>query len=245
MQTLGNFEKLAQAYQGGRRGFDKAVFDFLAQQTQGLAGMRILDIGCGTGIATRQLAQRGAEVIGSDISGEMIAQARQGGGIEYVVAPAHEIPFEDQNFDLVTAFSAFHWFANLDAVSEIRRVLKSGGLFAVINKNDVAGIRKDVNQLFDKYRSAKGAKHEYRPEKILEESGFEDITTHTIAGTEIFTHQEAITYLQSIALWNLVPEDEREEMVAAVVSFCDDVLRREGVLKRELETVVVVGVKHQ
>ena len=243
MQTLGNFQKLAQAYRSGRRGFDEKIFEVLIQQINGLNGKRVLDVGCGTGIATRQLAQLGAEVVGSDISDEMIAEARQDSvGIEYVVNPSHKIPFTDGAFDLITAFSAFHWFTDSDSINEIKRVLKSGGSFAVINKNDVTGIRKDVNELFAKYRESHSSKQDYNPEKILEDSGFEPVVTHAIASTEIYTPEQALIFLQSIALWNLVPENEKEEMLRKVKSFCGDTLKQEGVLKREIETVVVIGL---
>lgn len=242
MQTLGNFEPLARAYRSGRSNFDDGVFNFLTQRVGNFAGKEILDIGCGTGIATRQLAQFGATVIGSDVSAGMIREARRGSeGIEYVVAPTHELPFGDECFDVVTAFSAFHWFTDPESINEIKRILKDGGLFAVINKNDTAGIRKDANQLFAKYRSTKSAKHDYNPKRILQSFGFENVTARSIASTEIFTPEKAFTYLQSIALWNLVSGDEKEEMRAKVKSFCDDTLAREGLLKREIETTVVVG----
>lgn len=244
MQTLGNFELLAQSYRDGRRGFDERVFKFLAHQANGLEDKKILDVGCGTGIATRQLAQFGAKVIGSDVSAEMIAEARQDStDTEYVVTPTHQLPFEDGSFDIVTAFSAFHWFTDSGSVNEIKRVLNKDGLFAIINKNDTAGIRKDVSQLFANYRKTESAKHDYIPEEILKASDFKDVATCTISSTETFTLEEALVYLQSIALWNLVPEDEKQEMLNKVESFCDDVLAQEGVLKRDLETVVVVGFK--
>jgi ubiquinone/menaquinone biosynthesis C-methylase UbiE len=244
MQTLGNFEKLAQAYQSGRRGFDNEVFDFLSQQINSFEGKKILDVGCGTGIATRQLKQYGAEVVGSDLSEGMIVKAKlEKDGIEYVVAPSNKLPFTDESFDLVTAFSAFHWFTDSNSVKEIKRVLKNQGSFVVINKNDIAGIRKDVNKLFTKYRNTKSVKEEYNPEQILEKAGFIEIATHTVVGTELFTPEQALTYLQSISLWNLVPEQEKEEVLTRVKSFCDKTLKQEGVLKRELETVVTVGIK--
>ncbi len=244
MQPVGNFEKLAQSYQAGRRDFDDGVFNFLTQQIGSLENKNILDVGCGTGIATRQLAQLGAKVTGSDVSAGMIAEAQQSSNdIEYVVAPTHKLPFKDESFSVITAFSAFHWFSDSDSITEIKRVLKEDGLFAVVNKNDTAGMRKDINQLFTKYRKTKSAKHDYNPEQILENSGFEKVTTCTITSTEAFTPEEALTYLQSIALWNLVPEVEKEDMLAKVKSFCDNTLRQERILKREIETTVVVGFK--
>lgn len=244
MQTIGNFDELATPYHVGRQGFDQKVFDLLAAKADGLAGKDVLDIGCGTGIATRVLKQHDANVTGSDLAEGMITKAQQqSADISYVVATAAALPFADKAFDLITAFSAFHWFADQGSVNEIQRVLKHGGVFAVINKNDVAGIRKEVTAFFTKYRSDKGAKADYSPAQILKQAGFANVSEHVVVGTELFTPMEARAYLQSIALWNLVPETERENVLMQIERFCDKTLETEGVLKRDLETVIVIGHK--
>jgi len=68
-----------------------------------------LDVGCGTGIITRQLAVRRASLTGTDIDSRMLEQAKQhlGKQIDYLVAPTEKLPLPDTSFDAVTAFSAF------------------------------------------------------------------------------------------------------------------------------------------
>ena len=67
------------------------------------------------------------QVTGVDVSPEMLAQAEARDGVEYVVAPAEELPFEDESYDLVTVGLAFHWFDRERFLPEAHRVLRPDG----------------------------------------------------------------------------------------------------------------------
>ena len=93
-------------------------------------GMRVLDIGCGTGHLTGAIAGRGAVVVGLDRSPDMIGQAAQNvPGIPFVIADARALPFGTA-FDAVFSNATLHWITEPELViEEIRRVLKPGGRF--------------------------------------------------------------------------------------------------------------------
>ena len=92
------------------------------------AGERILDLGCGTGHLTAEIAARGAEVVGIDRSPEMIATARQNyPRLRFEVADAEHVRF-DEPFDAVFSNAAIHWMKDQRAVAaSIWQALKSGG----------------------------------------------------------------------------------------------------------------------
>jgi ubiquinone/menaquinone biosynthesis C-methylase UbiE len=98
---------------------------------------KVVDIGCGTGIITRQLHERGAHVVGVDRDSQMLvmAESHKIKGIEYKKALANNLPFENASFDAATAFSSFHWFDNTESLKEISRVLKPGGVFFIANRS--------------------------------------------------------------------------------------------------------------
>ena len=86
----------------------------------------MLDLGTGTGAVARLVAARfpEAEIVGADLSAEMIDQARRltdSARVTYQVADAQKLPFADGSFDLVTLGNMIPFF------DELARVLASGG----------------------------------------------------------------------------------------------------------------------
>jgi len=111
-----------------------AVFDLCGP----VAGQRVLDLGCGEGYCSREMAGRGAaRVVGVDVSEEMIALGRErerglGQGIEYHVGDVVELALPDDAFDLVLGVFVFS-YVDTDRMArgfaEARRVLAPGGRF--------------------------------------------------------------------------------------------------------------------
>ncbi|WP_088623784.1 class I SAM-dependent methyltransferase [Oceanicola sp. 22II-s10i] len=93
----------------------------------------VLDLCCGQGTLTAQLAATGAAITGMDFSPEMLALARRAAPeAEIVEGDAMAMPFADASFDRVLCnFGMMHIPDQPKALSEIRRVLKPGGGFAM------------------------------------------------------------------------------------------------------------------
>jgi SAM-dependent methyltransferase len=94
-------------------------------------GMRMLEIGCSTGRTAVSLAAAGAQVVGVDISDVAIEEARSNTdsrlAIQFVVADASRLPFEDASFDVIFGSAVVH---HLDVKSfslEAARVVRPGG----------------------------------------------------------------------------------------------------------------------
>ncbi len=110
--------------------------DFVAEYGKGLLefvpkndGQAILDLGCGTGVLTVQLADLCNKIVGVDSSQSMIDKAKkQFGNIEFMVCDALALPFENE-FDVVFSNAVFHWISDHDAMLKtIHKVLKPQGL---------------------------------------------------------------------------------------------------------------------
>ncbi|WP_151950961.1 class I SAM-dependent methyltransferase [Aliarcobacter butzleri] len=90
---------------------------------------KILDLGCGEGTLTIKIQNQGANVIGIDLSEEMVLKAKEK-GIETFVMSVTDLKFEDENFDKVFSNAVLHWVKDLDkSAKEIARVLKKNGKF--------------------------------------------------------------------------------------------------------------------
>jgi ubiquinone/menaquinone biosynthesis C-methylase UbiE len=99
----------------------------------------VLDVGCGSGWASRLLAERARDgrVVGIDISDEMILVAREAStgfaNVEFRVASAEELPFENGEFTDAFSMESLYYYADMSvALKEIHRVLKPGGLFVTV-----------------------------------------------------------------------------------------------------------------
>lgn len=91
-------------------------------------GMRVLDLGCGDGVLTAELASLGVEVVGVDSSPEMVAVATER-GLDARVGDAHELDFHAE-FDAVFSNAALHWMtAPQRVVAGVARALRPGGRF--------------------------------------------------------------------------------------------------------------------
>lgn len=88
----------------------------------------ILDLGCGTGTLTGELAARAGRVVGIDASADMVRAARRRfPHLEFMVADALHLPFENR-FDVVFSNAVFHWLTDHDRLlKNIRRALKPHG----------------------------------------------------------------------------------------------------------------------
>jgi ubiquinone/menaquinone biosynthesis C-methylase UbiE len=100
---------------------------------------RILDLGCGTGWASRRMARMAAEVTGLDVADEMLRRAEQAsagiGNLRYVWGSAEKIPAPDNSYNKVLSVESFYYYADQGkALDELRRVMAPGGkLFILIN----------------------------------------------------------------------------------------------------------------
>ena len=92
------------------------------------AGERILDLGCGDGVLTKELMDLGCQVLGVDASPTMV-EAAQARGVPAQVMDGHELPFHEQ-FDAVLSNAALHWMLEPNEIlRRVWRSLRPGGRF--------------------------------------------------------------------------------------------------------------------
>ncbi len=99
-------------------------------------GQSVLDVGCGTGVLLKTLADTYPDVAlaGVDLTREMLAVARKRlpKAVRLEQAGAEKLPFDDESFDTVISCNMFHYIREpIAALEEMRRVLKPAGAFIV------------------------------------------------------------------------------------------------------------------
>lgn len=126
------FTRKATDYARYRPGYSIEVMDRILQRLGDPKHLTAVDIGAGTGIASRQLADRGLQVIAVEPDRGMIEAATPHPQVEFRAAPAEATRLPDSIADLVTTFQAFHWFQFGASLREFQRILKPSGRLAIV-----------------------------------------------------------------------------------------------------------------
>lgn len=144
-----SFSKRAASYDKGFEGkLSRRFYDLLQNEAELTDGMRVLDVGCGTGALLKRLcAKSNIDAHGIDADANMLAVAgRQCPNCSFRQAPAEEIPFDDGTFDVLTACMAYHHFSDKAGFAqEAARVLKPGGVLYIADPRFPFIIRKGLN----------------------------------------------------------------------------------------------------
>jgi trans-aconitate methyltransferase len=156
------------------------------QMLNAQSGERILDVGCGNGVLTEQIAATGAEVVGVDASAELVEQAR-GRGLQVHLLDAADMSF-DEEFDALFSNAALHWMLDPDRVAQrMFDALKPGGRFVAEfgGFGNIAAIRTALSAVLGRRglldRREDGPTDQYYPTvaqytQVLESAGFTEVT---------------------------------------------------------------------
>jgi ubiquinone/menaquinone biosynthesis C-methylase UbiE len=114
----------------------------------------VVDLGSGTGLSTVIWAEKARHVIGIEPNDDMRAEATHKSEqhsatahIEYQAGMAHQTDLPDVCADIVTAAQSFHWMEPTSTLTEIARILRTGGLFAAYDYDSPPTIHWELDQL--------------------------------------------------------------------------------------------------
>jgi trans-aconitate 2-methyltransferase len=198
---------------------------------------RILDIGCGNGKITAEIAARVPQgsVLGVDASADMIAFAASHSdgarNLQYLVADGHHLPFQHE-FDLVVSFNALHWIPEQgQALDSIRSAIKSAGMAQL--RLVPRGERKSLEDVIEETRLSRRWIRYFEsfhdpylhltPEQyaaLAEQHGLHVRRMHTEAKAWDFQSRSAFLAFSSVTMveWTQhLPEPERTAFITDVL----------------------------
>ena len=182
-------EETARAYSTARPDYHALAQDIVARTIELDGRLPVaLDIGAGTGMATRALRDLADVVVGVDAAAAMLAAAAPAAGVSYVHARAEQLPLRTGSADLAVVAAAFHWFDQAAMLSETRRVLRPGRWLAVYTdyfSGELAGFPGFMDWLRETYWPSYPAprRQPFLDEEAVVAAGFE------LIGDETFTHE--------------------------------------------------------
>jgi SAM-dependent methyltransferase len=146
-------------------------------------GMTVLELGCGTGTFTRELARSGANIIAIDVSPELLEIARanySAPNVQFQTENAYALSYPDAAFDSVVGSSVLHHLEVEEALRNIYRVLKPGGTIFFTEPNMLnpqIAVQKNVPWVKQKLGDSpdETAFFRWRLRSLLEQTGYRNV----------------------------------------------------------------------
>ena len=218
----------------------------LIQDVIDLSGLedhsRVLEIGCGTGKATRPFAERGCELVCLDIGADLIAVAKErleGFPNVSFVERAFEEWESDEKFDLVISATAFHWVDPKVRYLKVSEVLKSKGFLAVFSNQHVRkdeGFFAESQSLYDKYYAPLTTN---RPTHATNFPGVEAFHTpiqRTYPWTQTYSSEQYIKLLSTYSGHIALPDEDRHRLFEGIANLIET--KYEGQVTKHYEAVL-------
>ena len=186
-KSKANFDKNADTYDTGAfYKYPRQCYPHILREIDAIKYHSFLDVGCGTGVILLNLYEKNpcAQYFGLDLSEKMLSHAKErlGARASLTQGDSENLPYQDSSFDAVSCSESFHHYPNPQkALSEIKRVLKTGGKFVLCDTWIIPLFRGILNWSF---RFSKGGDvHAYSRREIttlFREAGFSDIQWRVI-----------------------------------------------------------------
>lgn len=217
----------------------------------------VLDVGCGTGALTREVAKCAASVTGFDISESMLGVARKVcPSVTFQQGNVAELPFDDSRFDaVVSAFMLMFVPDAKKALAEMRRVSRPGGrvvagIWQGLDNNPVYDALVDATREVAGDESANSMAWPFtmgNAEKLIgvfKSAGFTNPTIKAYDGYAEFPSVEAFvnTEIQAWMLADSVSEEQMAELTSKLRAKYSDFANSEGPIKFPLNAFIVSAV---
>jgi SAM-dependent methyltransferase len=213
------FDRAADAYERARPEYPPDAVAWLAERLGLSPGRTVADVAAGTGKLTRGLVATGARVLAVEPLAEMRRVLLEAvPEAETLEGTAEALPLADGSVDAVTVAAAFHWFDVPSALAEFARVLRPGGGLGLLwNVRDTrARIHQELDALLEPHSIPLAGLRGFDAAAHFPAPPFGPLEQAEFTHEQRFDADGLVERVASISFVALLPEDEREELLARV-----------------------------
>jgi SAM-dependent methyltransferase len=210
------FRDVAAAYDRGRPDYPPSVVDALGIR----AGARVLDLAAGTGKLTRVLRAAGHDVV--PVEPQPAMRALVDGALD---GTAEAIPLPDASVDAATVADAWHWFDHGRATAELARVVRPGGVVAIVWQQPTGEDLPDWSSALGEILGPLRGDHPgFASDLALPDDfpGFEGREERTVPFVYETDRERYVAFVASISYVASLPDDERAEVLRRVGELLPD-----------------------
>ena len=224
------FNRVTALYDKMRPTYPQALYDHIFAYKEITATSTALEIGIGTGQATRPILDTGCALtaveLGDSLSAFAAEKFRSYPNFSVITAAFPDVSLPDNSFDLIYSATAFHWIPEEAGYTKVFSLLKSGGIFALFSNHPIpdkdnehlhAALQKIYSE--DKTMTPHSPNSANPPEVIAQiplKYDFTDTKLHLYHRTRSFTSAEYIDLLMTYSDHNSRPPEFHARIAAAI-----------------------------
>ena len=261
-----HFDEFVVNYDRIRPEYPGELFEDVFKYSESEKGKKALEIGAGTGKATTPFLDMGYDVttveVGANMAEFLLEKFKRYKEFKVIVSAFEDALLEEDSYDLIYVASAFHWVEAEIGCPKAFRLLKNGGTIALLRYNAIPADGEEryeeIQAVYDKYyysyyksntRPVRRSKEEFmESSKIIEGYGFEDLRRYGFRDvlmklydvTRIFSANEYIAFLDTLADHRSLSDDDRAALYTGIK---EAILRHGGCHKVDYVFQLYMGRK--
>lgn len=236
------FNTAPTLYEDVRPGYPEKLIQDIIDLSDLKDHSRILEVGCGTGKATRPFAERGYELVCLDIGADLIAVAKEKlkafPNVSFV-EQAFETWKPEDKFNLIISATAFHWVDPKVKYLTASEVLKSKGFLAVFSNQHVRkdeGFFAESQTLYDKYYVPLTTNRPTHATNFPGVEAFQDPTKRVYPWTQTYSSEQYIKLLGTYSGHIALSDENRYRLFEGIANLIET--KYDGQITKHYEAVL-------
>ena len=202
-----HFDEIVLNYDKRRWDYPEDLFKDALEYSGTGTGKKAIEIGAGTGKATKPFLDAGFDVtaveLGKNMSEFISEKYKDRKNFNVITSTFEDVVLEDDSYDIIYAASAFHWVESEIGCPKVYRLLKTGGIFALFRSSKViaanTNLYEEIQDAYkkyhpDPYKRPEDKENLWTPKEILRGYGFENMADYGFTDIYMKLYEKDLSY---------------------------------------------------